>query len=356
MSKPFLPIASFWTICVACVVLGFVRGSSGQAKPPDATGPAAKDDVALRYLDLLDAREALNLRREVMGRAGGQRMSGRAVFLVDNPGGFEASGGRPTTRPVELQGTLTVDLQPTAVELWRGQPDKNAWAVADAVRTNVLYQDLKDWNFGSTTETDRDTAYLGVGVETPGDALRSQLSLPPDAGLLVAYVNAKGPSNSVLRKHDVLQKLDDQLLINAEQLVALVRMHKPGDQVTLTFIRQASPRSERVTLGHKEPTVSQVEFGDQGAQLLEHFALGGDAMAAHPISFNDGEVTAIIDAGGNLFVTDAKTGAVLYNGQASTPEQWANVPEIVRHKLAAWKKLVAPEHEAPTTTTDHEKH
>ncbi len=45
------------------------------------------------------------------------------------------------------------------------------------------------------------------------------------------------PAAATLKKNDVLTKLDDQLLIEQRQLSVLIRNHKDGDEVTLTYIR-----------------------------------------------------------------------------------------------------------------------
>lgn len=95
-------------------------------------------------------------------------------------------------------------------------------------------------------------AYMGVGVEIPSETIRSQLKLPEGSALVVNYVDEQGPSKDLLRKHDVLQKLNDQILINGEQLQVLVRMHKPGDAVQLTLIREAQPMVVAMRLAEKQ--------------------------------------------------------------------------------------------------------
>jgi hypothetical protein len=79
--------------------------------------------------------------------------------------------------------------------------------------------------------------FLGVATGPAGAALADQLDLPRDAGLVVTVVAPDSPAASVLKRHDVLLKLDDQLLIEQRQLSVLVRNHKEGDEVTLTYIR-----------------------------------------------------------------------------------------------------------------------
>ncbi len=95
-------------------------------------------------------------------------------------------------------------------------------------------------------------AYLGVAVSPVEPALRAQLDLPDGTGLTVAFVDPKGPSKDVLRPYDILTKLNDQILVNAEQLAVLVRMHKPAQEITLEFRRGGKNRTVSVKLGEKK--------------------------------------------------------------------------------------------------------
>lgn len=209
-------------------------------------------------------------------------------------------------------------------------------------------------------------AYLGIGVDPPNDTLRAQLALPEGAGLVVNYVDEKGPSHGQVSKHDVLQKLDDQILVNAEQLMTLVRMHKPEETVSLTLIREAKPQTVRVKLGVKQEDgmhvatypvqdlIVPLEFQSAppasqpaGPAVLKDIPLVGKLLASgelktRPITFNDGDLLACIDGTGNLLAIDVKTGSIIFRGPITTEEQWKNAPQIVRDKLAAWKALIAP--------------
>jgi len=41
-----------------------------------------------------------------------------------------------------------------------------------------------------------------------------------------------------LKQHDILERLDDQLMINPQQLAALLLSKHPGDEVSLAIVRQ----------------------------------------------------------------------------------------------------------------------
>jgi len=95
--------------------------------------------------------------------------------------------------------------------------------------------------------------YLGVEATEADETLRAQLKLPAGVGLAVRHVDEQGPAKTAgLQQHDVLYKLNDQLLINTQQFAVLVRTFKPDDKIELTVIREAQPVKLTATLVQKE--------------------------------------------------------------------------------------------------------
>ena len=52
-----------------------------------------------------------------------------------------------------------------------------------------------------------------------------------------------------LQKGDVITKVDDQVIDGSESLVATIRGHRPGDKVTLTYLRDGKTHTATATLG-----------------------------------------------------------------------------------------------------------
>ena len=101
-----------------------------------------------------------------------------------------------------------------------------------------------------------------LGIETrPADAtLAEQLNLPRGAGLIVRDIVPDSPAASVLKTNDVLVKLDDQLLVEQRQLSVLIRNHKEGDEVALTYVRAGKETTARVKLAkHEVPKMAFME-------------------------------------------------------------------------------------------------
>lgn len=94
--------------------------------------------------------------------------------------------------------------------------------------------------------------FLGVEVAPADPATRAQLSLPRETGLAVVQVAPGSPAAGVLQEHDVLLQLDDQLLIDVHQLAVLVRNHREGDEVALTYVRGGRKATAKVKIGRQQ--------------------------------------------------------------------------------------------------------
>ncbi|MCX6953383.1 MAG: PDZ domain-containing protein, partial [Verrucomicrobia bacterium] len=90
--------------------------------------------------------------------------------------------------------------------------------------------------------------FLGVEAGPVSATLVAQLGLAEGNGLVVNQVLPNSPATGVLKPHDILLKLDDQILIEQRQLAVLVRGHKEGDEVTLTYLRGGKQATAKVKL------------------------------------------------------------------------------------------------------------
>jgi hypothetical protein len=201
------------------------------------------------------------------------------------------------------------------------------------------------------------STYMGVGVEAPGDALRAQLKLPPGLGLVVNYVDPNGPSKDLIHQHDVMEKLDDQLLMNGEQFAALVHMHKQGESVVVSMIREARPTQITIKLGQKEVSSIDKEVEHAHEQALPQAATSWEwAVApgkegntfllqrAGPVTFDDGSTVAVFHQYPDqqyLTAFDRTQGKLLFTGPVGSEAQWEQVPDDVRKRVAAWRGMVA---------------
>ena len=104
-------------------------------------------------------------------------------------------------------------------------------------------------------------AYLGIETMPVSRTVGIQLGLPRDTGLVVRRVADGSAAAAVLKEHDVLMKLDDQILIDMRQLSVLVRSRKPGDEIKLTVMRGGKETVVSAKLGEREVPKEGEEFG-----------------------------------------------------------------------------------------------
>jgi hypothetical protein len=96
-------------------------------------------------------------------------------------------------------------------------------------------------------------SYLGITTTTVSGVLRDQLGIPRGMGLVVTYVESDSPAAAAgLRVNDILQKLEDQWLINPQQLAVLVRSKRPGESISLTVLRGGKEQALTAQLTEKD--------------------------------------------------------------------------------------------------------
>jgi hypothetical protein len=114
--------------------------------------------------------------------------------------------------------------------------------------------------------------FLGVETEPVTSTLIEQLDLPDKAGLVVRHVVPDSAASTVLKRHDILLKLDDQILIDQHQLSVLIRNHKEGDEITLIYLRSGKQATAKVKLTkHQAPKMSAIvpHGSEDGLDLVD---------------------------------------------------------------------------------------
>jgi serine protease Do len=232
--------------------------------------------------------------------------------------------------------------------------------------------------------------YLGVITSPVNPTLTAQLGLAAGAGLVVNHLEENSPAAAVLKEHDILLKLDDQLLVDARQLSVLIRQKKEGDEVALTYIRAGKQAVAKVKLGkHDAPKMAAifsepleggggafafgqasggggggtfelaVPGGPGGREDVDHVLSlierhGGEPMRMwidrskgpgfRAMSVNTGNSNMVFsDDKGSLeltmkdekksLVAKNKQGDTLFSGPVNTPEERKALPNDVRERL-----------------------
>jgi putative serine protease PepD len=89
-------------------------------------------------------------------------------------------------------------------------------------------------------------ARLGVSVSASGT---QQNGLASDEGASIEKVNAGSTAaNAGIAQGDVITKVDDHLITDADSLIETIRSYRPGDNVTLTYTRDGQTKTAELTL------------------------------------------------------------------------------------------------------------
>ena len=201
-------------------------------------------------------------------------------------------------------------------------------------------------------------AWIGVGVSPATPAVAHQLKLAEGTGLIVEYVEPKSPADEAeIKPYDLLVKLDDQLLVNPEQFAVLVRMHKPGDSVKLTLLREGEHKTVSAKLiEHETPRLSDLDGlqlwmapGPQhGAPpmaqtLIRPYNPQGEVQKT--VTWFDGkrQITVTRENGKSTLVeTDVPTGRILLKAPVDTEEERNALPEDIRDVVKHLPVDIAP--------------
>ncbi len=116
------------------------------------------------------------------------------------------------------------------------------FAIPATTVTNVVQQLLDS----GTVEH----AYIGIRPATLTQQLAQQLGTQADHGVAVISVEQGGPADDAgLQPGDIITALDGTELNTVEDLLGALREHSPGDQVSITIMRDGNERQLDITLG-----------------------------------------------------------------------------------------------------------
>jgi S1-C subfamily serine protease len=116
-------------------------------------------------------------------------------------------------------------------------------------------------------------AYLGISGGTITPQLAQDLNLPIKEGVLIASVEKGGPSDKagleggntqatidgaeITLGGDIIVEADGKKIANMEQIIELVNEKKPGDEVTLKYLRGGKEKTATVKLGTRPAKVEE---------------------------------------------------------------------------------------------------
>jgi hypothetical protein len=202
-------------------------------------------------------------------------------------------------------------------------------------------------------------AGLGVSLSRATTVLRQQLALKRGAGLVIDQVAAGSRAEAAgFLQHDVLVRLDDQLLLLPQQFDALLEAAEPDDPLECTVLRGG--REVAIALGRKpappvqafqrptrrplRPAESALAIVQPAANLVATPAAAVPArLADETLVRQDADYAIRLSRGDKtLLVVSDPAGSVVFEGPIDDPESRRHVPEAVRGRVAEMERLLEP--------------
>jgi len=188
-------------------------------------------------------------------------------------------------------------------------------------------------------------AWLGLRVAKPDPTITAQVpALPPGIGFLVKSLDEGGPAQTAgLHELDLIWKLGDQMLVNESQLAALLRLSKPGQEITLEVFRGGKPLAVKLKLG--EAPLLKRPFP---REMVEAAILPGDCsvpmrvvnVADKSATYSTEEGMAVVQRDGDVDKVSI-TGPdqkVIFEGSFSQEDRLDKVPDDWRRKVFALRR------------------
>lgn len=205
---------------------------------------------------------------------------------------------------------------------------------------------------------------LGIRLSRASAVLRQQLALERGAGLVVEDVAGGSRAAAAgLVQHDVLVRLDDQLLVLPEQFDALLEAAAPNDPLTCTVLRGgrtlAIPLVAGRPAGHAagRPATAAVESPARRPLRPTASALA-IARPAAPEDEAAGRLRRLADetllrqdtdfeirlsrGDATRLVVREPGGRVVFEGPIDAVADRAHVPAAVRSRVAEMERLLEP--------------
>lgn len=214
------------------------------------------------------------------------------------------------------------------------------------------------------------SATLGLTLVRASAVLRQQLAIRRGAGLVVENVTAGSQADRAgFAQHDVLVRLDDQLLLLPEQLDALLESAEPDAPLGCTVLRgghevvipianggpvATRPLRRPAANGGLRPTASTLAIVQESMPKQGPIdATRLRRLADETLVRQDPDFQIRLTSGDEtrLVVSDAE-GRVVFNDTIDTPESRSRIPVSVRDRVTDMERMLEgrPDRRAAATT------
>lgn len=140
--------------------------------------------------------------------------------------------------------TITIDVN--------GKKETKTFKLGDGGGATI-HLESKDGELSAVPGKREKITFIGIAPGPVSEEIRAQLPLKPGEGIKVNHVAEDSPAGKAgIQEHDILLRMDEQILVEPEQLRTLVKMKKPGDEVKLSILRKGEQKEVKVVLSETE--------------------------------------------------------------------------------------------------------
>lgn len=186
--------------------------------------------------------------------------------------------------------------------------------------------------------------WLGLQLDKAAPSMSAQIrSLPTGVGFVIRFIDPQGPAEAAkFQLFDVVWKMDEQLLVNEAQLATLLRLHKPGDEVTLAIFRGGEPLDVKIKLG--DLPVGRDGFSEE---MAEAAIFPGESSTMREVNITDRTATYSTEEGkavlrkegeAYLVVISNPKDEIIFEGDVSSKESIEGMPKDWQRRVWALKR------------------
>lgn len=175
-------------------------------------------------------------------------------------------------------------------------------------------------------EENQPRIYLGVNTRPIKSPTSSVLGLHKGVGLALTYVaNGSSASLAGLKPLDIIYRIDNQVLVNEEQLITLLKTYQINDSVILSYFRGGEAQRVKVTF------TNSVKLSHSQTDSLISSSVKTSEGTYH-LKYIKGKIT--------LEIVNS-SGGVLFKGIIANEKDLVGVPyEMPKDVMKKWKEMV----------------
>ena len=149
-------------------------------------------------------------------------------------------------------------------------------------------------------ESEPKGGWLGVHTVPVPKALRAQLDLPENQGILVEFLAPGGPAAQAgVQENDILLTLDGSPITSVEEFRQKLAEAQPGLQAILTCLRKGQQETVSATLGKKPAESAPGKTANNEAARLEKENQGGSSASGRAVVIDGDGHTRIVESNGD---------------------------------------------------------